>query len=254
MINRTILKMILFSLAAHTAVAAVIVYTPYEVTGSSVAIQSDKVIWGYLDVDMRHTHLKPSASTYRTEGVSVSPKAPGHEAPGMPKQIQGEFTNDTEKDVEYSAPYTEFISGSKIMIHGQDLQQPVQDDGADFQGSRISSEGADTANSANLSIADHASDRFYKIALADYLRMEIERHKYYPDAARSGGIEGTVYVNFYIGKDGAPSGISVARSSGSRILDDAGKKTIGMIGNISNMQNDLRGLDIEVPITYKLDK
>src|SRR3972149_2929153 len=48
MINRKILFMTIFSLAAHLAVAAVIVYTPYDMTGNSMAGHQDKVIWGYI--------------------------------------------------------------------------------------------------------------------------------------------------------------------------------------------------------------
>ena len=40
--------MILFSFAAHMAVAAVIVYVPSEMTKDMLAGHPDNVIWGYV--------------------------------------------------------------------------------------------------------------------------------------------------------------------------------------------------------------
>ena len=48
MINKKILLMILFSFAAHMAVAAVIVYVPSEITKDMLAGHPDNVIWGYV--------------------------------------------------------------------------------------------------------------------------------------------------------------------------------------------------------------
>ncbi|MEK6583835.1 MAG: hypothetical protein AABY66_03165, partial [Nitrospirota bacterium] len=48
MINKKILLMILFSFAAHMAVAAVIVYVPSEITKDMLAGHPDNVIWGYF--------------------------------------------------------------------------------------------------------------------------------------------------------------------------------------------------------------
>ncbi len=87
----------------------------------------------------------------------------------------------------------------------------------------------------------------------EYVRKQIERHKYYPHIAKLRGIEGTVYLNFYIGQDGMPGSITISRSSGSEILDKAGIQTIMKIGKISNLHKELRELDIVVPITYKLE-
>ena len=98
-----------------------------------------------------------------------------------------------------------------------------------------------------------ASGGFDKHTIMEYVRKEIDRHKYYPHIAKLRGIEGTVYVNFYIGQDGIPGSITVARSSGSRILDQAGVQTISKIGKISNVHRELRELDIVVPIMYKLE-
>ena len=52
---------------------------------------------------------------------------------------------------------------------------------------------------------------------------------------------------------GTPGSISIAKSSGEKILDDAGIMTIRKIGKISNLHRELRELDIVVPIMYKLE-
>ncbi len=232
MINRKILFMTMFSLAAHVAVVAVIVYTPYDMTGNSMAGQQDKVIWGYI--------------AGQPEPVSGSQMMKGQEIPKtMLKQVQHMVRDDrTDREAVFS---------SEAEISAPDLNVAENVLTNDQKGETgITSVQSDGSDAGDMNNGNQGSNSYDIDATAEYIRREIERHKYYPDIARLRGDEGTVYINFYIGQDGIPSSIYVARSSGSGILDDAGIKTVRMVGKISNLHKELRELDIVVPITYKL--
>lgn len=91
--------------------------------------------------------------------------------------------------------------------------------------------GADVKEKKPMQIA--SSGRYTRLS-RDYrstlLRL-IERHKYYPLRARRNGIEGTSTVTFTVSSNGSISGISLARSSGTTLLDQAAIQTIQRIDN-----------------------
>lgn len=264
MINRKILLMILFSFSAHLAVAAAIVYTPYEVTGNSRTNHHETVIWGYVgggEKSAKQGKLAPTMSRrptkddeYPVRHPELVSGSPGNETP---KPVRDDRT---DREAVFSGEMG--IPASAIMITENVLAEGQKGDkGVTSVQSEISATGdknicstSINCESEDLSIGNPGSNKYDMIALSKYIRKEIERHKYYPDIAKSRGIEGTVYINFFIGQDGTPSSISVARSSGSGILDDAGVKTIRMMDKISDLHKELRELDIVVPITYKLEK
>ena len=233
MINRKILFMTMFSLAAHLAVAAVIVYTPYDMTGNSMAGHQDKGNWGYI-----------AGQPGPVSGTQMMMK--GQEIPKtMLKQVQHIVRDDrTDREAVFSSEAE--ISAPDLNVAENVL---TNDQKGETGITSVQSDGSDTGDMNN---GNQGSNSYDIDATAEYIRREIERHKYYPDIARLRGDEGTVYINFYIGQDGIPSSIYVARSSGSGILDDAGIKTVRMVGKISNLHSELRELDIVVPITYKL--
>jgi len=300
MINRKILLMILFSFSAHLALAAVIVYTPYEVIGNSLASHHERVIWGYLEEveksakdgenPVRHPELASGSQMMQGQEIPKQvqndvkddrnnnieavfsdetpisldsqrmmkipldpPFSKGENSfPPLEKGGKGGFERSFSSENEISAPA--LIVAENVLAEGQKGETGitiVQSDGSDAGDKNICNTSED-CESVTLSNGKQGSNSFDMHALAEHVRKEIERYKYYPDLAKLKGLEGTVYINFYIGQDGTPSSISVARSSGSRILDNAGIKTIGMVGKFSNLHKDLRELDIVVPITYKL--
>lgn len=228
MINRKILLMTIFSLAAHLAVAAVIVYAPYDISGKSMAGHQDKVIWGYVDESEKSAKkgMVPPASKPLSQN-NMRPDV-GTIPTGHPELVSNE------------PPVPALIVTESVLAATKKEEAGI---------TSVQSDGSDTGDMSN---ANQGSNSYDIHATAEYIRKEIERHKYYPDIARLRGDEGTVYINFYIGQDGVPSSIYVARSSGSGILDDAGIKTVRMVGKISNLHSELRELDIVVPITYKL--
>src|SRR3990170_160682 len=234
MINRKILFMTIFSLAAHLAVAAVIVYAPYDITGNSMAGHQDKVIWGYIAGGG-----EKSAKDGKRDSASIGPHRMT-KIPLTPPFSKGEISfPPLGKGGEGG-----FEASSSIITESVLADDKIEETGI----TSVQSDGSDTGDMNN----NQGSNSYDIHATAEYIRREIERHKYYPDIARLRGDEGTVYINFYIGQDGIPSSIYVARSSGSGILDDAGIKTVRMVGKISNLHKELRELDIVVPITYKL--
>ncbi|MCC6543488.1 MAG: energy transducer TonB [Nitrospirae bacterium] len=246
MLNRKILIIsLLFSFAAHLAVAAVIAYIPDDVIGNSVAVHQDMVIWGYIpDVinpvnQNKMIHIGRSLPASQSIAVNTDKK-------NMKTILSGDDKN--------RADHPELISVAQL-TDGQESLQQVQNDHVESGNDNVKM-GVSSETGGGNGLSDNGGnkgDNSYNInAFGERIRKEIERHKYYPEIAKSKGIEGTVYINFYIGQDGIPSSIYIAKSSGSKILDDAGIKTIKMIGKITNLHKELRELDIAVPITYKL--
>ncbi|MFH0811762.1 MAG: energy transducer TonB, partial [Pseudomonadota bacterium] len=65
--------------------------------------------------------------------------------------------------------------------------------------------------------------------LNDYLamvRLRIDRHKTYPQAARMRQLQGTVVVHFVITLEGTVKTLKIIQSSGYTVLDEAGLKAI----------------------------
>lgn len=233
MINRKIFLMILISLAAHVAIATVIVFIPYDMAGNSPAGHQERVIWGYVP-----------------DGSRVRPIKTGQVRPATYKIQQDKMESD--KDLMPPNRLAEaFNDGDELSTPVLTVAENISEKGNDGDAgiAAIPSEGPENIPNGNPGSNDYDMN-----ALAEHVRKEIERYKFYPDMAKLRGIEGTVYINFYIGQKGTPAGIHVVRSSGSRILDEAGMKTVAMVGTMSNIHREMRELDIMVPITYKIGK
>ncbi len=260
MINRKIILMTLFSFAAHVAVAAVIVYNPYNMSGNTIADHHDTVIWGYVA-----SHSEPVSGSQMMKGQEILKQVQNDVTDDRNHDIEAVYSDETPisrrstKDDDNNPPTPPFKKGGKggfDLTEGQKGKTgviSVPSDGSDTGDKKLCNSSED-CESVSQSDGNQGGNRFDKHALADYVRKEIEKYKYYPDIAKLRWIEGTVYINFYINHEGIPSSISVARSSGSGILDEAGVKTVGLVGKISDLHKDLEGLDIVVPITYKLGK
>lgn len=243
MINKKILLMILFSFAAHMAVAAVIVYVPSEITKDMLAGHPDNVIWGYVSEVSTTIH---NENQLEKSGLSLNPSAVLRV--NSEKNVPQEFSSESSANVLLHASTAPALSVAEIDSAKEQNEVPGNS-------STLSGNSSINIKHGNVGVTSitAGNDNYDMIALAEYVRNEIERQKYYPHIARTKGIEGTVYINFYIGQDGTPGSISIAKSSGEKILDDAGIMTIRKIGKISNLHRELRELDIVVPITYKLE-
>lgn len=88
---------------------------------------------------------------------------------------------------------------------------------------------ASAAAQARRQGARHAVAAVNGMSPATYGRkilMLIQAHKFYPEAARAGGVTGSVGVSFSVGASGRVTGASVTHSSGSAILDSAARRTV----------------------------
>jgi periplasmic protein TonB len=90
--------------------------------------------------------------------------------------------------------------------------------------------------------------RDYRSAL---LRL-IERYKYYPLRARRNGQEGTSTVSFTVNSNGNILGITLARSSGTKLLDLAAIQTIKRIGQAPPLPDGRNRWKFTIPMTYDL--
>jgi protein TonB len=67
--------------------------------------------------------------------------------------------------------------------------------------------------------------------------------------------EGVVVVRFTIAADGGVGGVSVARSSGHSLLDQAALETVSRAGKFPPLPADVQKphLKIEVPLSFRLE-
>lgn len=94
-------------------------------------------------------------------------------------------------------------------------------------------------------------------ALQGYLakiRSLLEKNKIYPQQARSRNEQGTVVIRFTISADGGIAGISLTRSSGSSILDQAAQETVNKVGRFPPIPAEVQknSLTVQVPLAYRL--
>lgn len=97
-----------------------------------------------------------------------------------------------------------------------------------------------------------------KAALAEYsrtVRSLIERHKEYPLAARKLGIHGSVVVSFSLDRHGELQGVSLVKSSGNSMLDNAGIRAVRNVGSFPPpprhaMQGEV--ISFRIPVRFAL--
>ncbi len=114
--------------------------------------------------------------------------------------------------------------------------------------------GADAKEKQPMQVA--MSGRYARLTReyeSNLLRL-IERHKYYPLRARREGLEGTTMVSFTVSRSGDINGISLARSSGKKLLDQAAIQTIKRIGHAPPLPEGIamNRRSFMVPIKYDL--
>lgn len=87
------------------------------------------------------------------------------------------------------------------------------------------------------------------------IQAKIINAVYYPKEARDAGWQGILKLSLLISSDGSLKNMSVAQSSGYKILDDAGQEVVKKITPFSPLptQLNLEELRIEIPIVYHKD-
>ncbi|MEA3276474.1 MAG: energy transducer TonB, partial [Pseudomonadota bacterium] len=86
------------------------------------------------------------------------------------------------------------------------------------------------------------------------LQRAIARHRFYPRKARRDGLEGVVRVFFVIEADGRITGVRIAGSSGSKLLDEAAVKTLNRLGRFKPIPGEIgrKRWPLRVPINFAL--
>lgn len=88
--------------------------------------------------------------------------------------------------------------------------------------------------------------------LSAEIRSRIEQAKFYPDLARSQGIEGTVELLFTLSADGAVMEVKVLHSSGSPVLDNAAIEAVKRAAPYPVVEDWPGTLQLQLSITYRL--
>lgn len=90
--------------------------------------------------------------------------------------------------------------------------------------------------------------------IREQLNQDLTRYFQYPGFAQTRGWEGAVLLDLLIETDGHISHISVAQSSGYRLLDNSAIKTLNKIGNVRDAARWLQGrsLEMQLPVIYRL--
>ncbi len=72
--------------------------------------------------------------------------------------------------------------------------------------------------------------------------------------ARRGRVEGTAVVRFVLVRSGAVQEVSVARSSGSGLLDGAALRAVRSAGGFPPLPVEIAGdeVSLELPLTFRL--
>lgn len=88
----------------------------------------------------------------------------------------------------------------------------------------------------------------------DYVNW-LQSHLRYPDDARESGTEGKAYIQFVVNEDGGISGVEVARTSGSKSLDDEAKRVVAAMPKWKPGKQQGKPVKVyfTLPITFKLD-
>lgn len=82
--------------------------------------------------------------------------------------------------------------------------------------------------------------------------VKLRRAKRYPSQARRNDLQGTATVSFTVARDGAVSGIRLARSSGHTLLDQAALEMVHRASPMPKVPDDIRGskLSFTVPVRF----
>lgn len=90
--------------------------------------------------------------------------------------------------------------------------------------------------------------------LSAEIRKRIEQAKFYPDWARSRGIEGTVELLFTLSANGSVVEVKILHSSGSPLLDEAAIEAVRRASPYPVMGDWPGTLQLQLPITYRLSE
>lgn len=114
-----------------------------------------------------------------------------------------------------------------------------------------------TAGSSNVQTSTPGNDPKAKAAEADYFSLvsaHLKRRKQYPAEAKKAQQQGVVTVRFTVSRDGQVSGVSIKKSSGHPLLDQA---TLNLMQRVAPLPRFPRSMTkdsvtVSLPIDYSL--
>lgn len=119
---------------------------------------------------------------------------------------------------------------------------------------RETAEGADRAplpspGASGRSESDGGGERGY----LSLVRERIERVKRYPAGARDKAAEGCAVVRFRVARDGGVTGVRLARSSLSTLLDWEAQATVRRAAPLPPIPDEIQrdSWDLQIPITFE---
>lgn len=189
----------------------------------------------------------PTGETARQNGRSAIRRAKLKKS----DQTAGAFNPDKDKTTTAGVAHagaTLPVTAAKAPAAGEKAAGPLS--GAEKEG--VSESHAEASESRG------GDGHGTKAALADYsrtVRALIERRKEYPLAARKLGIQGSVIVSFSLDRRGELQGVSLAKSSGNSMLDNAGIRAVRGVGSFPPPPGHaMRGevISFRIPVRFNL--
>ena len=255
------------SFILHIMTGIAFIYIPSYMVGTSDSLlMKDSIMWADIVVPDKmdsskkyHIHRKyhktirhkhPGKRVFKKEPESLnkdnSYKNNSHKSHGN-KEIFSDLS--TQKT-------TPSMDSSKNTYHSASVNKPPLSTPVEALKAGDSHKSS-TDNFTSFRInKDSRKGHGNKFDLNPYLhqiRKEIEKHIHYPLIAQIEGMEGTVYVNFYIASNGKIKDLKIKTSSGSHILDGAAIKSIKSIKEFPRPPSEMEMLNITIPITFKLE-
>lgn len=194
--------------------------------------------------DLRHriaplrSHPRSAERITPTNAVQPAPVAESRQEPPV-KIDEALATNDS--------PGTDVATA---VVHAG-TAGIASESGSNGVGNRDGKGGAESVRSSG---GGHQA----KTAMADYgqmVRALIERHKKYPFAARKFGIRGSVVVSFSLNACGELQCLTLTKSSGNALLDNAGMHAVRDVGAFPPPPHHAMhgaAVSFRIPITFAI--
>lgn len=231
----TLRRTIIFSLALHALIGALLVLTASDKPAANDAP-------GTTVVSLRHEIAASSAPATRTASGGA------HAATGSDTTAPA-----TTAVVATAAPTAMRVTPVRAIdtaaaTIGAAIATPATTSPGASPTAAVAA--ANTASPTDTTAIDEARRR-YLAALGPLLR----KHLVYPPAAQSRGLEGQALVSLRIARDGSVQALTIRRSSGEPLLDDSALATVRRAAPLPPLPAGLpeAALDVNVPLSFGLD-
>lgn len=174
-----------------------------------------------------------------------SPAAPAAAQPVAPEPVAPDNADAATQD---SADGADIPVAQAVTVQSADTLQAVE------QAPAVTARQPEVATPADQGSGAHGLSDDPTVTYIAHIRSWLGQHKYYPQAARESGAEGTVRLYIVIDRGGHVLNVSVARSSGNTALDQAAMDMVKRAEPLPTMPDNLlrTRLAIILPVDYGL--